>query len=113
MKAGYSHTAEGTGFVSQAGLQFTSLSHDESCDRAQLSPGRAEPQISGHLLSKSHGAHADRGVERTGSLLILTHRISSQCCCVPDYLFFPVSAPFQIRIIIPYAVTLLVPQAEI
>lgn len=33
----------------KAELQFTSLSHDESCDRAQLSFRRAEPHIYDHL----------------------------------------------------------------
>lgn len=42
------------GVVSQAELQFTSLSHDESCDRAQLSLRRSEPQISDHLLLRTH-----------------------------------------------------------
>lgn len=39
--------------MSQAELQFTSLSHDETCDRAQLSLRRAEPQISDHLQEAS------------------------------------------------------------
>lgn len=44
-------TLRGWGFVSQAELQFTSLTHDESRDRAQLSLSGAEPQISDHLPS--------------------------------------------------------------
>lgn len=50
MKPGYSlMTVGGGGVVSQAELQFTRLSHDESCDRAQLSLRMSEPEISDHL----------------------------------------------------------------
>lgn len=55
--------------MSQAELQFTSLSHDESCDRAQLSLRRAEPQISTNLpsiLPKTHGPHASVSVDMKG-----------------------------------------------
>lgn len=63
----------GRGFESQAGLQFGGLSHDESCDRAQLSLWRAEPQISDHLpsmFSEDRGPHASVSVERSSSLFI-------------------------------------------